>query len=343
MKGLLFAGSKKVLVSDFPVPKPGKGEALIKMKAAAICGSDMHVYEVESSDEVPWSIDFTKIPGHEPCGVVEKVGEGVDTLKRGDRVIVYHFEGCGACHHCLRGDYQYCKDLRIYGGDKNGADAEFMVAKARCCLKLPKELSFIDGALLSCNAGSSYEAIKQLGLSALHKVAVYGLGPVGLTAILIAKTMGAPTIGIDITDERVKLAEDIGVDVAVNGAKKNPVKEIMKFTEGTGVDAVVECSGSPVAQRNALDSLRPYGKVAVVGVNMGELTLRPTEQILLKQAKIIGIRMFNIGTYPEMAEFMVEHKVPLEKVVTHQFKIEEGQKAFELYATGKTGKIVFVF
>lgn len=313
------------------------------MKAAAICGSDMHVYRLEPSDEVPWSVDFSKIPGHEPCGVVKQVGEGVDTLKRGDRVIVYHFEGCGACHHCLRGDYQYCRDLRIYGGDKNGADAEFMVAKARCCLKLPNELSFADGALLACNAGSSYEAARQIRLSARHKVAVLGLGPVGLTAVLIAKAMGAPIIGMDVVDERVKIAEDLGADVAFNGAKNNPVEEIMKFTKGRGVDAVIECSGSPIAQRIALDILKPHGEVALVGVNTGELSLKPTEQILLKQARITGIRMFNIRTYPEMAEFMVEHKVPLEKVVTHRFMIEDGPKAFELYSTGKTGKIVFVF
>jgi len=343
MKGLLFTGYKKVLVTDFPVPKPGNGEVLIKMKAASICGSDMHVYRLKPDEKVSWSIDLSKIPGHEPCGIVEKVGEDVDTLKKGDRVIVYHFEGCGICDYCLKGDYQYCKNLRIYGGDKDGADAEFMIAKARCCLKLPSELSFIDGVLLSCNAGSSYEAIRRLGASAMHKVAVYGLGPVGLTAVMILKKIGAYTIGVDIIDERVKLAENLGIDSAVNSTKTNPVDEIKKFTRGEGVDIVIECSGNSVAQRNALDSIKPYGKVALVGVNMGELTLKPTEQILLKQAEIIGIRMFNIRTYPEMTKFMIERKVPLEKVVTHKFRIEEASEAFKLFDAGKTGKIILTF
>lgn len=340
MKGILFTGPKKICIGDFPIPKPGKGEVLIKMKASAICGSDMHVYRGE---EVSWSIDLSKIPGHEPCGVVEKVGEEVDTLNERDRVLVYHFEGCGICSYCLRGDYQYCKNLKIYGGDKNGGDAEFMVAKARCCLKLPDELSFIDGAIIACNAGTSYEAVKRLEISALHTVAIYGLGPVGLTALMITKVTGASTIGIDIIKERVKLAEGLGVDLAVNGSKEKPVEKIMEFTRGEGVDAVIECSGTSIAQKSAFDCIKPYGKVAIVGVTIGELALKPTEQILLKQAIIVGIRMFNVRTYPEIAEFMIKHRVPLEKIVTHKFKIEEAQKAFELFDTGKSGKIIFIF
>jgi len=340
MKGVLFVGPKKVRVTDFPNSEPGKGEVLVKMKASAICGSDMHVYRGE---KVSWSIDLSKIPGHEPCGVIEKLGEGVDSLKKGDRVLIYHFEGCGVCNHCLEGDYQYCKKLRIYGGDRNGGDAEFMVAKSRCCLKLPDELSFIDGAVLACNAGTSYEAVKQLRIATFHTVAVYGLGPVGLTAIMIVKAIGGSVIGIDIIDERVELAKKLGADLVINASKENPVEKIIEYTQGEGVDAVIECSGSIIAQSNALDCIKPYGKVALVGVTLGELTLKPTEQILLKQTRIIGIRMFNIKTYPEMVKFMVKKKLSLEKVVTHKFKIEEAARAFELFDTGKTGKIVFTF
>ena len=116
MRGIKFSGPKKVTVSDFSIPEPDKGEVLIKIKASTICGSDMHVYKGE---KVSWGIDLSIIPGHEPCGVVEEISEGIDNLNKGDRVLVYHFEGCGNCNCCLEGDYQNCKSLRVYGGDKS--------------------------------------------------------------------------------------------------------------------------------------------------------------------------------------------------------------------------------
>jgi len=340
MKGVKFSGPKKITVNDFAVPVPGKGEVLIKIKSSTICGSDMHVFKGE---KVTWSIDLNMIPGHEPCGIIEEITEGIDNFIKGDRVLVYHFEGCGSCNYCLNGDLQYCKALRIYGGDKNGGDAEYMVAKARCCLKLPDKLSFLDGSLLACNAGTCFEAIKQMNISALHTVVIYGLGPVGLSAIMLLKPMGCPVIGVDIVDEKIKLAYDFGADLAINGVKVDAVKEIMEFTKGKGADAVIECSGDPKAIRNSLDCLKPYGKVALVGVSLGDVTLRPTDQILLKQSRIIGIRMFNIRTYPEMSEFIVKHNISLEKIVTKRFNIEDAQKAFDLFDSGKTGKIAFIF
>ena len=110
MKGIQFSGPKKITVSDFDIPEPDKGEVLIKIKSSTICGSDMHVYKGE---KVSWSIDLSIIPGHEPCGIVEEISEGIDNLNKGDRVLVYHFEGCGNCNYCLEGDYQNCKNLRI--------------------------------------------------------------------------------------------------------------------------------------------------------------------------------------------------------------------------------------
>lgn len=340
MKGMLFTGPKKINIVEFDIPKPDKGEVLIKIKASTICGSDMHVYKGE---KIPWSIDLNVIPGHEPCGVVEEIGEGIDNLIKGDRVLVYHFEGCGNCEYCLEGNYQNCKELKVYGGDRNGGNAEYMVAKARCCLKLPDELSFLDGSLLACNAGTSYETIKQLNISALHTVAVYGLGPVGIAVVMLAKAMGCSVIGVDILDEKVDMAYKFGADYAINSLKVDVVEEIKKFTRGKGADAVIECSGSPEAQRNSLNCIKPYGKIALVGVGFGDFTIKPLDQILLKQSMLMGIRMFNIGTYPEMIDFVVKHKIKLEKIISHRFNIEDAQEAFDLFSTGKTGKIAFTF
>jgi threonine dehydrogenase-like Zn-dependent dehydrogenase len=340
MKGIVFEGPGKIKVKDFEIPEPGKGEVLIKMKSSGICGSDMHVYRGE---KVSWSVDLSKIPGHEPCGVVEELGEGVNNLEVGDRVLVYHFEGCGNCHFCLEGDYQYCKELSIYGGDKNGGDSEYMVANTICCLKLPEELSYIEGSLLACNVGTSYEAIKQLGLSALHTVVVYGLGPVGIAAVMLSKAMGGQVIGVDIIEKRVEMGLKTGVDLAINALKENSVERITEFTKGKGADMAIECSGSPQALNNSLDCVKPYGRVALVGVGLKSATIKPLEQILLKQTRILGIRMFNIRTYPEMVNFIIKNKVPIEKIVSNKSKLENAQEAFDLFDTGETGKIVFTF
>ena len=198
MKGIVLLGNRRCEVREFPQPEPGHGEVLIRILASGICGSDLHVYRgPESSDQ---------IRGHEPCGVVEEVGPGVVRLQPGDRVSVHHHHGCGVCANCARGETVACLyDHKVYGVGRPGSFAEYMTAGERNCIPLPASVSFVDGVFMACVGTTAYAALRRLEAVAHEIVAVFGLGPVGLSCVLIARAMGLRVIGSDVLPERVEL------------------------------------------------------------------------------------------------------------------------------------------
>lgn len=173
MRGVVFLGDGKLAVKDFETPKPGRGEVLVRTKAAAICGSDIFMYHqprsrYEGRPEI--------IAGHEPAGIVEAVGEGVTMVKPGDRVTLYHYIGCGKCNQCLAGYRQWCAETKGLGSRIHGADADFVLVNEDNCFILPDQLSFIDGAFMACAAGTSYSALSKLQLNGKNNLVVLGLG-----------------------------------------------------------------------------------------------------------------------------------------------------------------------
>src|SRR5690349_364938 len=188
MKGLLFPGHREVVVRSFADPNPSAGEVVVAMRAAAICGSDLHAYRAPCALR-PLDGQGGVIPGHEPSGVVQAVGKDVANLSVGDRVAVYHYRGCGNCAQCQAGRLMWCANGRGYGGPIHGSDADLLLTDARNCLRLPADLSFEIGALLVCVAGTAYSVMRKLEASERTRIAVFGLGPVGLAGVLMACAM----------------------------------------------------------------------------------------------------------------------------------------------------------
>lgn len=162
MRGLLFPGDRRAEIATLADPVPGPGEVVVAMRAAAVCGSDMHGYRTSREQRLA-SGAAGIVPGHEPAGVVHQIGEGVTGLQIGDRVAIYHFRSCGHCQECRGGNMMYCADKEGYGGPIHGSDAELLLTDARNCLPLPDNASFALGSLLMCVGGTAYQVMKKTG------------------------------------------------------------------------------------------------------------------------------------------------------------------------------------
>lgn len=332
MKGVVFLGNRQCAVKEVPIPEPGNGEVRVKMKVSGICGSDLHVYR--AAEPRDW------VQGHESSGVVEKLGPNVTKLKVGDRVTIHHHQGCGQCYYCSLGDFVWCPDDKVV----SGAFGEYVVAHERNCVTLPDSVSFIDGPFFACVATTSYAALRRLGV-APHlpsTIAVYGLGPVGLSAIRVGKAMGARVIGVDVIEERIQVAQACGADAVVNAAQADAVEAVVAFSGAEGVDYVVETSGSAAGRSNIIPSLRREGKAALVGVGSDAKVINPGD-LVYRRITLLGSVVFPVGWLRDFVRFCAERQLTFEPAVTHRFHIDDGVEALRVADESKCGKVVFLW
>ena len=340
MRGALLRGDRRVELVEFPDPEPGFGEVVLGMRASGLCGSELHGLYQPPRAKREGTRTWGYIGGHEPAGIVEAVGPGVDGLKVGDRVMVYHIQGCGHCKFCRAGWMLHCTEAkRSYGWDIHGGHADRLLAKAASCVKLPDSLSYADGACCACGVGTAYQASQRLGLSGRDRAAVFGLGPVGLGGVMLAKAMGATVYGVDLVPERLELARQLGADVVIDASAQDPVEVIRDLTGGEGAEVTIDYSGNPTARNNALDCARIWGRVAFVGEG-NTTTITPSPQMLHKQLTVIGSWVFGLWQLRELADLLVRYDLHPDRMVTDRFPLERIGEALELFDTGRTGKVM---
>ncbi len=341
MKAVVFPGDKVVEIKEFPIPTPGPGEVLIQMKASAICRSDMSLYYGNQGVVGSAKKSGLIIPGHEPAGQITQVGEGVTLFQPGDRVAAYLAVGCGECAHCKSGYKMFCKSWKCVGFDLHGGDADYLVVPEENCMRIPDEMDYVTAAVSTDAVGTLYHAQKRLNISGRDTLVMFGLGPMGGAGVMVAKGLGARVIAVDMLDERLEVAKELGADYVIN-AKDNVLEKIMEITGGIGADAAIDCSGSQIAQNTALDCLRPHGRAAFIGEGK-EVTIKPSEQLIRKQITLMGSWYFPIFEYDEIVKLIVDKQLPVEKLVSHTFKLEEADTAFRMFDERKTEKAVFVW
>lgn len=339
MKGIVFLGDRQAIVKDFPDPEPASGEVAVRMKATGICGSDLHVYRNAAEH---FQGREERIPGHEPSGVVEAIGAGVTHIKVGDRVCINHYLGCGHCNHCAAGYFQWCPEARGYGGPIDGSHADFVLADERNCVIIPESVSFTDGAFIACAGGTAYSAMCKLDVSGNATLAVFGLGPVGLSGVMVAKAMGGSVIGVDVIDERVELAKRIGADTVINAHREDALDAIRQIAGGEGADLAFEASGSIEGRINAVRCLRRGGKAAFVGVGSNEPVINPTE-IIGREVTLMGSFVLPLQQSYDLANFLERRQLSFDPIVTHQFAITDGAEAYQVADESRTGKVVFAW
>jgi threonine dehydrogenase-like Zn-dependent dehydrogenase len=335
MRGLIFTGNRDAELQEFPDPHPGPGEAVIHIRASGLCGSDLLRYR--GQDPSP------NIIGHEPCGVVAELGPGKPKgLEVGDRVMVHHYSGCGVCEVCAMGFEQACPSGHItYGTTGHGAHADAMLVPTRTLAPLPDELSFEEGAAISCGTGTAWSGLHKMAVAGGDTVAVFGQGPVGLSGTLCAKAMGARVIAIDVIAERLDLARQLGADHVIHARDTDPVEAIRDLTDDAGASATLETSGNPLARSQVLQALRLFGRTCYVG--RGEpATIDITFDLIRRSATAYGSWTFTKAEMIEVARFMVDTGVPLGDLITTRHTLDQAPAAYRDFESGAPGKSVIV-
>ena len=343
MKGVLLPGQRRVEMREFPVPEPGHGQVLVKMKASSICGSDIRAIYREHLGHGPEAYQDV-IAGHEPCGQIVKAGLGCKRFKEGDRVIVYHISGCGVCNDCREGYMISCTSpLRAaYGWQRDGGHADYLLAEENTCIALPDGLSYVDGALVACGFGTVYEALNRIRVSGEDQVLITGVGPVGMAAGLVGKAMGASkVIGVDMAASRLEFAQDAGaIDHAIL-ADDAALQKIRDLTRGLGCEASIDCSGSPAGRLLALQGTGRWGRCAMVGEG-NIVSFDVSQTIIHNQITVYGSWVTSLGHMEDLVEKLVEWKLRPEVTVTHRFPLEEAAEAYRIADEGQSGKACIV-
>jgi threonine dehydrogenase-like Zn-dependent dehydrogenase len=343
MRGVLLPGNSRVEFQEFPVPEPGFGQVLIKMKASSICGSDLRAIYREHLGHGPEGYQGV-IAGHEPCGQIVKLGPGCKRFKEGDRVVLYHISGCGVCNDCREGYMISCTSpLRAaYGWQRDGGHADFLLAEENTCVALPDSLSYVDGALVACGFGTVYEALNRVRVSGEDKVLITGMGPVGMAAGLVAKKMGATrVIGVDTSRSRLDISLEKGCADDVIMSDGEALGKIKALTGGLGCEVSIDCSGAPAGRLLALQGTRRWGRCAMVGEG-NRVDFDVSQTIIHNQISIYGSWVTSLGHMEDLVEKLVEWKLNPDVIVTHRFSLEQAAEAYRVADEGQCGKVCIV-
>ena len=344
MKGAYLPGNSTVELRELPLPEPGHGEALLRMKSCTICGSDIRCIYHEHLGKGPEGYQGV-VAGHEPAGQIVKTGPGCRRFGPGDRVIVYHISGCGLCNDCRRGYMISCTSeipagLRMAARRRHGG----LLARGRERSDCPSQRAdLLDGAQVACGFGTVYEGLQKIGISGDDAVLITGLGPVGLATGALCRKLGArKIIGTDVVEERIKLALALGVcDEALPSGPDN-VSQIRELTGGWGVERAVDCSANDAARATAIRATRKWGRIVFLGEG-GRVEFNPSPDIIHDQKTIYGSWVTSTWLMEELVERLVAWNLHPADLVTHRFPLDRAGDAYALMASGKCGKVAVCF
>ncbi len=325
-------------LESVPVPSIGANEVLVRVRAASICGTDVHIYEWD-----PWSASRIHPPltfGHEFCGTVEHVGAEVATVKEGDFVSAEMHVNCGHCRPCRVGQPHVCQNLKIIGIDRDGCFAEFVVIPGRNIWKIDPAIPEHYAAILDPLGNAVHTVLS--GEITGQTVAITGTGPIGLMAIAVARACGASTIfATEVNPHRRALAKKMGADEALEPGAGDVVAHVRSATDG-GVDVLLEMSGNPAAIRQGFQMLRPGGRASLLGIPSRPVELDLVNDVIFKGATVHGIygrQMFK--TWVQMTELLKSGRLNLEPLFRERLSLERFDDAFSLLEKGQAGKILF--
>src|SRR4051812_3267377 len=348
MRGVVFTGDRELEIMSFPDPAPGFGEVVLEMKASGMCGSDLKQYRRPKGVRRGMGLAAAEGPvivGHEPCGVVAAIGPGVDPRQArvGERVMVHHYQGCTTCNHCRTGWQQLCQKtaVKVYGNNAHGGHAQYMCVPANTLVPLHEALTFQAGAAISCGTGTAWGALRRMNISGNDTIAIFGQGPVGLSATQLATAMGARVIALDISPQRLQRAKEFGAAETINPSNVDPVEAIRELTHGLGADLTLDTSSSPQARIQAIRALKVWGTCCFVGEG-GEVTIDVSPDMLRRQATVIASWTFSSVGQEECAQFIVDRGIKVDDLFTETWKLDQAEEAYKLFDQQNTGKGVFL-
>jgi succinate semialdehyde reductase (NADPH) len=346
---------KPLVLEDLEMPKPKFGEVLVKVEACGVCHTDLHVMKGEVKFPTP------AVLGHEVSGIVESAGDGVHNLKRGDTVVCPFIIPCGECYHCVRGMDDLCENFykynrlqgklyddetRLFRKDGSpvwmysmGGLAEYTVVPRTAVFKLPQNLPLREAAILGCGVFTAYGAAKnQGGIRPGETVAIIAVGGVGLNLVNISRIFGATEIiAVDVREDKLEAATKFGATHTVNSSKEDVVSEVLRITNGRGVDVAFECLGRPETVVQALNTVRDGGKVVIVGIApAGATAAFEITKLVRREVKIMGSYGARVRTdMPEILSLARHGAIDVTRLVSKTFTLMQTNEAYSALDRGE--------
>ncbi len=342
MRAVVLEGANQFrAVADYPKPEIKAGEMLMKMERAAICGTDIRILEGKKTK----GVRYPSVIGHEMSGTIVEIGDGVEGYQIGDKVAVANVIPCGCCDMCRRGMENVCMNRQAIGYEFDGGFAEYVrlpeiAIKSGNIVKLPEHVSFAEGAIiepLSC----CLRGQRNVNLKFNDNVLIIGAGPIGLMHVLLAKAAGARRVIVsELNEYRRGKALECGADVVVDSSKEDLETVVKKETNGLGMDVVIMAIGIPALVNQALQLARKGGAVSLfAGFTKGVKAEIDPNVIHYNELKVTGSSAYKRQDYLDAAEMVINGYLDLKPIVTHTYKIEDFQAAYEMNKSGAGLKI----
>lgn len=300
------------------VPEPGDGDVLVRVRASGICHSDAH-YRAGTSEAGPPPITL----GHEVAGTVERRGPGVQGPAEGTRVCLHYLATCGSCRDCASGREQFCAEAAMLGKSRDGGWAEFVRVPARNVVPIPDAVSFEHAAVMMCSSATSQHALNRARMEPGDRVAVFGAGGLGLSAIQLARARGAREVwAVDVREEPLETARGLGATPVLAGPDGGAGGELLEATGGRGVDVALELAGRPETVRTALRTVAPGGRVALAGIFSGSVEVEAYRDLIGRESELIGVSDHLLAELPEVLARASEGTLRLDPVVRRRVPLD---------------------
>ena len=332
MKIAAVQGEQQAEIIEVPIPEPKENWVLVKIYAAPMC-----------TEYKAWLAGRHEPLGHEAAGEVVAVARS-GRVRVGDRVVVMPQLSCGSCDLCVAGDYIHCQnniDYREFTrtGGNNQTMAQYILKPDRLLPKIPEGIAYDHASLACCALGPTFGALNSLEVDAFDTVLITGLGPVGLGGVLNAAFRGSRVIAVEPVGWRRERAKELGAELVLDASADGVHEEIREWTGGLGVDAAIDCSGNPQAQRLCIDALRRRGRMAFVGQTSKMLEIHPSRDLLANGLTIVGSWHYNLNLYPALTQ-VIRRSGQLDSLISHTFPLTSVQEAFETSAAQRTAKVI---
>lgn len=342
MKAVILYGPNNFDSGEFDKPQIGDNDILLKMKSAAICGTDIRILEGKKTK----GVRYPSIIGHEICGIIDEIGKNVKCYNIGDKVAIANVMPCKSCHSCLTGRENACLNRKAIGYEYNGGFAEYVLipdifVDGGNVVKLPENVSFEEGALIEPLA-CCIRGMKNAGTGFNDTVLILGAGPIGLMHLQLAKIAGAKQVIVsEPINSRREKALKLGADRVVNPNEEDLSKIIMTMTDGIGADIIIMAIGVPAIVNSTIKLCRKGGTVNLFAgfAGTGESTIE-VNTIHYNEITLNGSTAYKREDYLQSKDIVVSKKINLKEIITHRFKIDEFKKAYEVCKSGEGLKVI---
>ena len=326
--------TRPLVVQEVARPTAGHGEIVVRMETSGLCHTDIHA----AHGDWPVKPSPPFIPGHEGVGIVVQVGDGVAEVALGDRVAMpWLGYACGTCDYCVSGWETLCLEQRNMGYSMDGGFAEYVKAYGRYVVKVPPGVEPVDAAPLTCAGVTTYKAVKVAGTRPSDLVAIFGVGGLGHLAVQYARIAGGRVVAVDLQDEKLALAQELGAEFTVNAAKEDPIEAIQRLG---GADQAIALAVSPRAFEQAYGSLRRGGKLVFVGLPADNTIELPIFETVLNGITVVGSI---VGTRVDLREVFELHAAGLTRVITEVRSLSSVNEAIDDVEAGRVpARVVFV-